>query len=303
MKDIELTIKDLEKDGVFAISLVENPAIEEDFIYLNSHSIELKVVDEEKRVVVGYALIPDKKILRVVKGEKFNIYFSAETVRLSSELYMKNLKQNSVTVDHEKQIQGAGVIESWITEDEKFDKINLYGLKPIIGGWAVMMKIDNDEEWQAVKRGEYKGFSIEARYDGFEQLKQEKQMSELEKIKQIIEDGLKLESQNIELGMFKSVDEIKKMYQDLKSTREKITSYRSELAKIEIALSNSAKSLSVNSNVFISEIAKTITEAKVLGLQVPNEITNLQSFVKEYVKVSANANKFAGVIKTSISSL
>jgi plasmid replication initiation protein len=190
IQDIELTIKDLQKDGVFAISLVENPAIEEDFIYLNSHQIELKVVDEEKRIVVGYALIPDKKIYRNVNGKKFNIYFSADTVRQSAELYMANLKQNSVTVNHEKKIEGAGVIESWITEDEKHDKINLYGVKPIVGGWVVMMKINNDEEWQAVKRGEYKGFSIEARYDGFEQLKQSSEESPKDALIRIIQEGL-----------------------------------------------------------------------------------------------------------------
>lgn len=195
MQTIELIIKDENKDGVFAISLVESPAIEEDFVYLSSHEIELKVVDEEQRIVVGYALIPDKEIYRKVKDTEFNIIFSKETVRLTSELYMKQLNLNNVTVDHTKKIQGASVIESWITEDEKHDKVNLYGLKPILGGWAVKMKIYNDEEWQSVKDGKYKGFSIEGKFDGFEALEQSKQkniyMSDLIKeVKEIIEVGL-----------------------------------------------------------------------------------------------------------------
>jgi hypothetical protein len=303
IQDIELTIKDLQKDGVFAISLVENPAIEEDFIYLNSHQIELKVVDEEKRIVVGYALIPDKKIYRNVNGKKFNIYFSADTVRQSAELYMANLKQNSVTVNHEKKIEGAGVIESWITEDEKHDKINLYGVKPIVGGWVVMMKINNDEEWQAVKRGEYKGFSIEARYDGFEQLKQNKMENVKEELKKIIQKGLELESQNVELGMFKSVAEIRTMYAEVKTIREKITAHKSALGKIQLQLLADAKSLGIQSNNFITEVAKTITEAKALGLEVPKDVLNLQSFIKEYVKVSASANKLASLINSNSASI
>jgi len=191
LQDIELTIKDIEKDGVFAISLVENPAIEENWVHLSSHQIELKVVDEEKRIVVGYALIPDKKIYRKVKDKEFNIFFSAETVRHTAELYMKQLNLNNVTTEHENKIEGASVIESWITEDEKYDKVNMYNLKPILGGWAVMMKIYNDEEWQAVKRGDYKGFSIEGKYEGFEQLQNSHSIEDIrETIKNIIKDGL-----------------------------------------------------------------------------------------------------------------
>ena len=83
LQEIELTIKDVNEDGVFAISLVENPAIEENWVHLSSYQIDLKVVDEEKRIVVGYALIPDKRIYRNQNGKEFNIFFSAEIVLLN----------------------------------------------------------------------------------------------------------------------------------------------------------------------------------------------------------------------------
>jgi len=271
IQDIELTIKDIQKDGVFAISLVENPAIEEDFIYLNSHQIELKVVDEEKRIVVGYALIPDKKIYRNVNGKEFNIYFSADTVRQSAELYMANLKQNSVTVNHEKKIEGAGVIESWITEDEKHDKINLYGVKPIVGGWVVMMKINNDEEWQAVKRGEYKGFSIEARYDGFEQLKQNKMQNLKEELKKIIAQGLELESQEINLGLV----------QDFENETNSIFIQSGKFEKQTQAIENAIKNMQIEfiktSDLFSkldSNYQKIRKQSMDLGIDIPSEIDN-----------------------------
>ena len=190
LQEIELTIKDVNEDGVFAISLVENPAIEENWVHLSSHQIEMKVVDEEKRIVVGYALVPDKRIYRNQNGKEFNIFFSADTIRQTAELYMKQLNNNNVTTEHETKIEGASVIESWITESEKFDKVNLYNLKPIVGGWAVMMKIYNDKEWKSVKDGTYKGFSIEGKYDGFEQLQSKEEPNLVDEVKEIIRKGL-----------------------------------------------------------------------------------------------------------------
>lgn len=196
LQEIEMKIKDESVDGVFAISLVDSPAIEEDFVALSKHSdkIELKVADEERRIAVGYALIPDKRIYRRItpKGKtepvEFNIYFTKETITQTQELYMRNLNNNNATTEHEKAVTDCTVIESWITEDEKHDKINLFNVEPIIGGWAVMMKINNDEVWSSVKSGEYKGFSIEGFYKGFENLnmQEEKPLTEEEQLEQII---------------------------------------------------------------------------------------------------------------------
>lgn len=193
MQTIELFIED-EEDGVFAISLVESPATEETFVALSTGKIDLKAIDDERRIVVGYALIPDKEIYRkqIINGEEkeFNIKFSKETVAKASELYMKQLNQANVTSEHERPVTDCCVIESWMTEDKKQDKINLYGIDPIEGGWAVMMKLDNPEEYAKAKAGEYKGFSIEAMFQGFDQLasKQEPESEEdvLNKIKDLL---------------------------------------------------------------------------------------------------------------------
>ena len=194
MQEIELKIKDDNEDGVFAVSLVESPAIEENFIALSSNEIELKIIDEDRRIVVGYALIPDKKIYRKMKPKgaeqpiEFMVYFSKETIEKTQELYMKNLYLNNVTSEHEKPLQGATVIESWITEDLEKDKINLYKVEPKLGGWAIMMKIYNDEEWSKVKAGDYKGFSIEGFYQGFEELEFKKEDNIIDELKNIINE-------------------------------------------------------------------------------------------------------------------
>ena len=74
---IELFIdEEKELDGIEAISLVEFPAIEENFVALSKHKVEFKAIDEERRVVIGLALIPDKKIYRRDKEYEYNIMFS-----------------------------------------------------------------------------------------------------------------------------------------------------------------------------------------------------------------------------------
>ena len=75
---IELLIdEDNEWGGINAISIVENPAIQEDFIALSKdESIKLAEVDTERKILMGAALIPDKKIIRMNENGKYYIYFS-----------------------------------------------------------------------------------------------------------------------------------------------------------------------------------------------------------------------------------
>lgn len=181
VQDIELKIND-PKHGAFAISLVESPAIEDDFVFLNTHEIQLKVVDEDQRILVGFALIPDMKIPRLMKGKRFNIFFSKDTVAQTAELYMKNMNLDKFTVDHQRPTSDVYVFESWIVEDPKNDKSNLYGLKPKGGEWVIKTRVDNDQVWNKVKLGEYKGFSIEALYGGLEQFLNNQIIDQLKKI-------------------------------------------------------------------------------------------------------------------------
>jgi hypothetical protein len=163
---VELLI-DEENDlpGVFAISLVESPAIESNFIALSKQDIKLQIVDAEKRLVIGLALIPDKEILRKRGDYEYNIKFSSETVRKASQLYLKEMRNKNTTYEHEEIVDGVYLCESWIVEDAKMDKTALYGIEATVGSWAIGMKVDNDDVWQRIKAGEVLGFSIEGLFD------------------------------------------------------------------------------------------------------------------------------------------
>jgi len=162
MKILELIIDEKDfKSGISAMSVVESPAIEENFIALAKHEVELKEVDAEKRILMGAALIPNKKIYRRNKEEEFYIYFSENTVRQAMELFFINGNQSSATFEHKNAIKGMTVVESGVIEDEKMDKSKLYGFNLPKGTWMISMKVDNDEVWQQVKDEKIKGFSIE----------------------------------------------------------------------------------------------------------------------------------------------
>jgi hypothetical protein len=162
MNVLELIIDEKDfQSGINAVSVVESPAIEENFVALAKHEVELKEIDTEKRILMGAALIPNKKIYRRNKEEEFYIYFSEDTVRKAMELFFKKGNQNNATYEHKDAIKGMSVVESWLIEDEKMDKSQLYGFNLPKGTWMISMKVDNDEVWNDVKEGKIKGFSIE----------------------------------------------------------------------------------------------------------------------------------------------
>ena len=159
---VELFIDENESDnGIQAISFVESPAIEENFIALSKHKVEFKSIDEEKKIIIGLALVPDKPIYRRKDDYEYNIIFSKETVRKGSELYLKNLRNNNTTLEHQQLTSGVSIIESWIVEDTEKDKTALYNLNAVVGAWAVVMKVDNESVWEDVKNKKYLGLSIE----------------------------------------------------------------------------------------------------------------------------------------------
>lgn len=162
MDIIELFIdEEDEVSGIEAVSIVESPAIESDFIALKNQEFKFAEVNKEKRILMGAALIPNKPIYRKNDENEYYIYFSKDTVRKASELFFIRGNQNNSTLEHNLPLAGLTAVESWIVEDEK-DKTRFYGLDVPIGTWMLSMKVQNDDVWNDyVKSGKVKGFSIE----------------------------------------------------------------------------------------------------------------------------------------------
>jgi hypothetical protein len=206
MKTLEVVFNPDTTDGVYAISLVENPAIEVNFIALNEgEKIQFSILEEDKRLLMGAVLVPDKKILRVdASGEPFWVVFKSETIRQAMEFFYKNGNQSNSTLEHNHQMQLNDVtfVESWIKEDLVHDKSVKYGFSEPVGTWFSVMKVDNPDVWQKVKAGEVNGFSI---------------------------DGI-FNFKNVDMELSKIVDAIKEGFQSLTMAKEETTEVVNEQA-------------------------------------------------------------------------
>lgn len=164
MKTVELLIDDdLALMGIQAVSLVEFPAIETNFVYFGSDRFTMAKLDEDKRMLVGPALIPNKMIPRIddETGEEYEVFFSPETIAQASERYMREARTNEHTYEHDQPIDNLTVVESWLIADEERDKSRMYGFKLPVGTWMLAVKVNNPEVWNKVKDGDVRGFSIE----------------------------------------------------------------------------------------------------------------------------------------------
>jgi len=196
-KIVELVIdenNEENKDGVFAISLVEQPAIESDFIALakqqKQEEVKFKLQDKEKQILTGAVLIPNKQILRVDRetGEDYYVYFSKDTIRKASELFMMENNQHNHTLHHKSDLQNLTVVESWL-KDSQLDKSYNYGFGDLpVGTWFVSVKVNDKSIWDDyVKTGKVRGFSIEGYFTDKTELSEDELT--LNKIKEIIKKG------------------------------------------------------------------------------------------------------------------
>ncbi len=204
MKIIELIIdSEMELSGIDAISIVENPAIEENWIALKDEQKEYKFaeVDKEKKIIMGAMLVPDKPIYRRdEENGEYYIYFSQDTIRKCMEMFFQNGNQSNATFEHQETIKGLTMVESWIVEDKEKDKSNLYNLNVPVGTWMGTIKVENDVIWnEFIKTKKVKGFSIE----GYFADKAKLPLSKIDQVDIEIEAGLQLL-------------EIKKLIQDAK---------------------------------------------------------------------------------------
>jgi len=121
-------------------------------------------IDEEQRVVVGPAMVPNKLIKRTdEKGLPYHVYFTEQTIKDISEDFFAKANLNRTNTDHKEDTLTTNntLLESWIVEDPNKDKSSLYGFEVPKGTWMVKYKINDDDTWKRVKNGELRGFSVE----------------------------------------------------------------------------------------------------------------------------------------------
>lgn len=149
----------------YAISMVESPAIESDFVALKKEEEQRVYLESDvKHMVYGAALIPEKDIYRNNGEQEFYISFTKESIEKMSQDFLKDYRQHNVTLDHETDASDVTVVESWLKADALYDKSVAIGLdKDLpVGTWIVGMKVNQIDVWDRIKSGELKGFSVES---------------------------------------------------------------------------------------------------------------------------------------------
>lgn len=293
-KIIELVISDESEElTIDAISLVTSPAIEQDFVFFgkDKNNLTLAKIDEEKRMLVSPALIPNKQIFRYDPNTDSNyyVYFSKETVRQASELYLKHNNHHKATYQHEDRVSGVLTIESWIKEGEQ-DKSKLYGFDLPDGTWFVKMKIENDEMWNKIKDGELKGLSIEGYFIN-KMEKMGKQQFSNEEIREAIKELLSV--QKVDMAM---IDDIKKLYSDYINLNEKYDAIYSPVNKVESEVKDWIKNMEKIKSKAETLFKDTNKLIKELGVRDVPYIDDLEKIIDDKI-VLAHAKARLDVLK------
>jgi len=298
MKIIELVLDEEQEDsGVEAISIVESPAIEEDFVALKKQDIKLAEVNKDKKLLMGALLVPNKPIFRKNEDDEYYIYFSKDTIRKASQLYLKNGNQNNSTLEHQHSLNGLTLVESWIVESETNDKSRLYNMNVPVGTWMGTVKVNNDDVWnEYVKTNKVKGFSIEGYFaDKMERPKEsiKEDMSEENIAEQLLS---KIESivkgEKVELAL---VDDIEKTYNKIKSDSDTLYGNVRRAAQNIDEVSGKAKSIIKQIDATDSDVKKLIDGAKDLGVELPTEATisirQLQAYRSDLSELASRTEK------------
>jgi hypothetical protein len=139
-------------------------------------------IDEDQRIVLGPVLIPNQKILRMDEnGNPYYVFFRKDTIKKIAEKWFRDHNQNRTDIDHnQKKTEENTLLESWISESEEHDKSVLHGFKLPIGTWFVSYRINDEDTWGKIKRGEIQGFSMEGQfYEKFLQMSLEKEIIDI----------------------------------------------------------------------------------------------------------------------------
>lgn len=208
-----------KNDGVFGISLVNDPAMKGLFVALSEQEeITLKAIDKEERILMGLVLEPNRSVYRNQNGKEFNIVFSSDTIKELSHNFFKSGFQLNSKLEHDTPIAGVTFVESWLVENSEIDKSANFGFKYPKGSWLATMKVDNDDIWNNyVKTGKVQGFSVDAMVNLKEininnlEMSEEKKNTFGAKVLELAKDILKLKEDvvvedvaTVELGSAKS---------------------------------------------------------------------------------------------------
>jgi len=164
----EAQIEATDNTGIFAISFVDSPATESNFVVLQKQRPVKLSIDKQKQMLTGAVLIPDQLVYRNDRlGEYYLKFTASEIERVALKMMRTGVALTATTHQHKEQLEGNYLSELWIVKDPKIDKAVALGLGELPTGTLIASyKIENSEYWRdEVLTGNVKGFSLEGLFN------------------------------------------------------------------------------------------------------------------------------------------
>ncbi len=148
-------------NGLFAISIVNNPAIMSNFVALSKVRKEVIKLNSDKSKLVGPVLIPDVLIYREVNGFKFYMKFSKEVIFELMKDFIQNNRIKETNLEHGTTKLAGMFLENWIVDSE--EKKN--GFDVPLGTWMSVFYPNDPKQLTSDFLENYHGFSVETEID------------------------------------------------------------------------------------------------------------------------------------------
>jgi hypothetical protein len=327
---IELTIEDISQ-GIDATALVENPAIQRNWMAFKEHkSYEFKTHNEDKRILAGALMVADFPMYRNMNGKEFFVKFSSETIEQLADRMVLNNKLTAFNFEHDakKELADMHIQQFFIINTELGVNTPIAFEELPNGSLFAFVKVNNEQVWNDyVKTGIVKGFSIEGNFATKEEFSEQTFLKEFQtiinmtdkkvatsKLDELVAKAKSLFSEDVKVEEKKEEKEVK-MAEAMLTDGTKVM-YEGELAEGTIVLLEDGSAAPDGEHTFedgtvisieggqVVAVAKPMTEQEMAIQKLTEMVTKLETenaelksnFEKSINKVE---EKFSAQIKES----
>ena len=158
-----------------------------------SQKMIFSVIDEEKKIIVGAAMVPNRMIHRYDDlGNLYYVFFSKESIKKMADKFLKEKRTDETSIEHNGLKLGSQkvfITESWVSEDPVYDKSRKFGFDLPVGTWYVSMKVNDEKVWKLIKDKALTGYSVEGLFAEKSVFsKEDKQINQITKLLKSIKD-------------------------------------------------------------------------------------------------------------------
>lgn len=181
-------------EGMFCISLVDDPAVEVNFLAFDKEEKKqtFAILSEEKKRIIGCVARADYPIYRIDSdGYEYYLVFEKDTIYQMAKKFMSDYCQKNTSIMHNGYLaDGLHLVQFFVKDSTK--GVAPQGFEHVSdGSLFAEYQVTNDDLWNSIKDGVFKGFSLEGFFSHeIVKLNKTNKMTKIEKLKQVLADFL-----------------------------------------------------------------------------------------------------------------